>query len=133
MEGESASPLERRILLHLFEHRAAQVRFEADPWTTELGIARAFPGEDPNELKGALRWLENGRYVQRRVQYTIGYAEPKPVFALTPSGHHMAVEFYNAGREAEPKAEKAEEPGPDAEGGGGRPPAPPSPPVPDRA
>ena len=85
--------LERSLLLHLLEHRGQQVRFEADQWTTEFGIARKFSGEDPTTLKNALRSLEMSRMVFRRTQYVVGYSEPKHVFSLTPSGHRKALEY----------------------------------------
>jgi DNA-binding PadR family transcriptional regulator len=84
--------LERSLLLHLLEHRGQQIRFEADQWTTEFGIARKFSGEDPATLKNALRSLEMSRMVFRRTQYVVGYSEPKHVFSLTPSGHRKALE-----------------------------------------
>jgi hypothetical protein len=84
--------LERSLLLHLLEHRGQQIRFEADQWTTEFGIARKFSNEDPADLKNALRSLEMSRMVFRRTQYVVGYSEPKHVFSLTPSGHRKALE-----------------------------------------
>lgn len=84
--------LERSLLLHLLEHRGQQIRFEADQWTTEFGIARKFSSEDPANLKNALRSLEMSRMVFRRTQYVVGYSEPKHVFSLTPSGHRKALE-----------------------------------------
>ena len=85
--------LERSLLLHLLEHRGQQIRFEADQWTTEFGIARKFSSEDQAVLKNALRSLEMSRMVFRRTQYVVGYSEPKHVFSLTPSGHRKALEF----------------------------------------
>ena len=93
MAKEELDRLERSLLIHLLDHRGQQVRFEADQWTTEFGIFRAFGQEDPATLKVALRSLEMGRYVYRRVQYVIGYSEPKLVFSLTPSGHRKAVDI----------------------------------------
>jgi hypothetical protein len=93
MEREGPSRLERSILLHLLEHRGQQVRFEADQWTTEFGIFRAFAHEDLPELKNCLRSLEMTRYIYRRVQYVIGYSEPKLVYSLTPSGHRKALDL----------------------------------------
>jgi hypothetical protein len=93
MAKEELDRLERSLLVHLLEHRGQQVRFEADQWTTEFGIFRAFATEDAGTLKVALRALEMGRYVYRRVQYVIGYSEPKLVFSLTPSGHRKAVDL----------------------------------------
>ena len=83
--------LERSLLLHLLDHRGHQVRFEADQWTTEFGIFRAFAQEEQGVLKVALRALEMSRLIYRRVQYVIGYSEPKLVYSLTPSGHRKAV------------------------------------------
>ncbi|HUI38319.1 MAG TPA: hypothetical protein VLY85_01675 [Thermoplasmata archaeon] len=85
--------LERSILLHLLVHRGAQVRFEADQSTTEFGVFRAFESMDTTVVKQALRHLEMGRFVYRRVQYVIGYSEPKLVFSLTPSGHRFAQDL----------------------------------------
>jgi hypothetical protein len=90
---ETPTPLERSLLLHLLAHRGAQVRFEADQWTTEFGIFRAFGTEQLTEIKNTLRQLEMGRYVYRRVQYVIGYTEPKLVYSLTPSGHRFALDL----------------------------------------
>jgi DNA-binding PadR family transcriptional regulator len=89
--------LERSLLLHLLEHRGQQIRFEADQWTTEFGIARKFANEDPAVLKNALRSLEMSRMVFRRTQYVVGYSEPKHVFSLTPSGHRKALEHLREG------------------------------------
>ena len=91
MAKEELDRLERMLLQHLLEHRGQQVRFEADQWTTEFGIFRAFGQEDAGTLKVALRSLEMSRYVYRRVQYVIGYSEPKLVYSLTPSGHKKAI------------------------------------------
>jgi DNA-binding PadR family transcriptional regulator len=93
MAKEELDRLERSLLLHLLDHRGNQVRFEADQWTTEFGIFRAFGQEDSGTLKVALRSLEMSRYVYRRVQYVIGYSEPKLVFSLTPSGHRKAIDL----------------------------------------
>lgn len=93
MEREGPNRLERSILLHLLEHRGQQVRFEADQWTTEFGIFRAFGHEDLSDLKNCLRSLEMTRYIYRRVQYVIGYSEPKLVYSLTPSGHRKALDL----------------------------------------
>src|SRR5580658_2170060 len=91
MERDGPTRLERSLLLHLLEHRGQQVRFEADQWTTEFGIFRAFAHEDLMELKNTLRSLEMSRTIYRRVQYVIGYSEPKLVYSLTPSGHRKAL------------------------------------------
>jgi hypothetical protein len=92
MAEEDTERLERSLLLHLLEHRGQQIRFEADQWTTEFGIARKFANEDPAALKHALHALEMSRMVFRRTQYVVGYSEPKHVFSLTPSGHRKALE-----------------------------------------
>lgn len=105
MAKEELDRLERAVLHHLLDHRGQQVRFEADQWTTEFGIFRAFAQEDPATLKVALRSLEMSRYIYRRVQYVIGYSEPKLVYSLTPSGHKKAVALQidaDAGPEARP-------------------------------
>lgn len=90
---DSPSRLERSLLVHLLSHRGAQVRFEADQWTTEFGILRAFSQEELSSVKTTLRALEMSRYVYRRVQYVIGYTEPKLVYSLTPSGHRVALDL----------------------------------------
>jgi hypothetical protein len=84
--------LGRSLLIHLLEHRGQQVRFEADQWTTEFGILRKFGHEDAGAVKQALRSLEMSRWIYRRVQYVIGYSEPKLVYSLTPSGHRKAID-----------------------------------------
>ena len=94
MAKEDLEPLERSLLLHLLEHRGQQVRFEADQWTTEFGIFRAFAQDDQGTVKVALRSLEMARYIYRRVQYVIGYSEPKLVYSLTPSGHRKAIDLH---------------------------------------
>jgi DNA-binding PadR family transcriptional regulator len=93
MGMEELDRLERSLLVHLLDHRGQQVRFEADQWTTEFGIFRAFGDVDQGSLKIALRALEMGRFIYRRVQYVIGYSEPKLVYSLTPSGHRKAVDI----------------------------------------
>ena len=101
--------LERSLLLHLLEHRGQQIRFEADQWTTEFGIARKFSSEDPANLKNALRALEMSRMVFRRTQYVVGYSEPKHVFSLTPSGHRKALEHLQE-EEGSARVRDTEEP-----------------------
>ncbi|MCI4369383.1 MAG: hypothetical protein L3K09_07475 [Thermoplasmata archaeon] len=96
MESVGAQQLERSLLMHLLDHRGNQVRFEADQWTTEFGIFRAFAHVDINEIKNALRSLEMSRSIYRRVQYVIGYSEPKLVYSLTPSGHRKAIDLRRA-------------------------------------
>jgi HxlR-like helix-turn-helix protein len=93
METDRSRSLELSLLLHLLEFRGHQVRFEADQRTTEFGIFRAFPSLDAQELKNALRTLENTRLIYRRVQYVVGFSEPKLVYSLTPSGHRKALDF----------------------------------------
>jgi len=92
MTREELSRIERLLLVHLLDHRGNQVRFEADQWTTEFGIARKFSGEDPAALKNALRILEMSRMIYRRTQYVVGYSEPKHVLSLTATGHRAALE-----------------------------------------
>jgi len=118
MAEANTERLERSLLLHLLEHRGQQIRFEADQWTTEFGIARKFANEDPADLKHALHALEMSRMVFRRTQYVVGYSEPKHVFSLTPSGHRKALEHL---REEEGEADAPENPdGRGAERGPGR-------------
>lgn len=88
------SELADALLLHLLDHRGHQVRFEADQWTTEFGIFRAFAEVDLGQVKVALRNLEMSRSIYRRVQYVIGYSEPKLVYSLTPGGHRRALELH---------------------------------------
>src|SRR5271170_2701095 len=90
---EASDHLQRIVLLHLLEHRGQQVRFEASHWATEIGILRRFPEEDSALLKTAIRTLEMTRMIYRRIQYVVGYSEPKHVFSLTPSGHRKALEY----------------------------------------
>jgi hypothetical protein len=92
MEEGRSRTLELSLLLHLLEYRGHQVRFEADQRTTEFGIVRAFPTSDVQELKNALRTLETTRLIYRRVQYVVGFSEPKLVYSLTPSGHRKALD-----------------------------------------
>ena len=87
------APLARRILGHLLKHHGELIRFEAPQWTTEFGILRAFPEEDPSEVKRALKVLAESRLVLRRSQYVVGYSDPKIVYVLTPAGHRRALEF----------------------------------------
>lgn len=89
---EETDRLQRSLLIHLLDHRGQQVRFEADQWTTEFGILRKFSTDDPGAVKQALRALEMSRWIYRRVQYVIGYSEPKLVYSLTPSGHRKAID-----------------------------------------
>jgi len=96
MEGDRVGQLQRELLIHLLDHRGQQVRFEADQWTTEFGILRKFSQEDALGVKQALRSLEMSRLIYRRVQYVIGFSEPKLVYSLTPSGHRKAVDLRRA-------------------------------------
>ncbi len=91
--GEENDRLRRVLLLHLLEHHGQQVRFEASPWTTEFGILRRFPEEDPTALRGAIRALEMARLVFQRTQYVVGYSEPKTIYSLTASGHRLAIAY----------------------------------------
>jgi len=95
MLREESDRLQRIVLLHLLEHRGQQVRFEASHWATEIGILRRFSGEDPVGLKTAIRTLEMTRMIYRRIQYVVGFSEPKQVFSLTPSGHRKALEYQH--------------------------------------
>jgi hypothetical protein len=113
METDRSRSLELSLLLHLLEFRGHQVRFEADQRTTEFGIFRAFPSLEAQELKNALRTLENTRLIYRRVQYVVGFSEPKLVYSLTPSGHRKALDFRRE-ENGEPAA-----PGPSSPGNGG--------------
>jgi hypothetical protein len=119
MQSELAGPLERQILVHLLEHRGHQVRFEADQWTTEFGILRSFAETDANVVRGALRNLEMSKWIYRRVQYVIGYSEPKLVYSLTPSGHRKAMDLQRDGDLGAPVAVAADA-GPDVPRGGPR-------------
>lgn len=83
----------RLLLLHLLQHHGQQVRFEASQWTTEFGMLRQFPEEEPQLLRTTLRALEMARLVYQRTQYVVGYSEPKTVYSLTPSGHRQALEY----------------------------------------
>ena len=118
MPQQDLERLERSLLLHLLEHRGQQIRFEADQWTTEFGIARKFSSEDPANLKNALRSLEMSRMVFRRTQYVVGYSEPKHVFSLTPSGHRKALEHLHeeTGAPAPASDEENEAPSPPRHG-----------------
>jgi hypothetical protein len=89
--------LERQILVHLLEHRGHVIRFEADAGTTEFGIIRKFPVEGVSTVRGALRNLEMYRWIYRRMQYVIGYSEPKLVYMLTPGGHRLATDLDREG------------------------------------
>ncbi len=103
MDGNDPGILEREILLHLLGHRGHQVRFEADQWTTEFGILRSFPGVDAAVIRQTLRNLEMSHCIYRRVQYVIGYSEPKLVYSLTPSGHKKATDLQEGGPAAPPE------------------------------
>jgi DNA-binding PadR family transcriptional regulator len=115
MESDGPPALERALLLHLLDHRGHQVRFEADQWTTEFGIFRAFAGRDLGSLKNALRSLETSRLIYRRVQYVIGYSEPKLIYSLTPSGHRKASDLRRGPDDSRPP-DGAEESVPPPEG-----------------
>jgi hypothetical protein len=104
MPREELTRIERLLLVHLLDHRGNQVRFEADQWTTEFGIARKFAGEDPGDLKNAMRTLEMSRMIYRRTQYVVGYSEPKHVLSLTATGHRMALEVQRSDLSEPPDA-----------------------------
>ena len=89
----SEPALPDRILLHLLRHHGELVRFEASPWTTEGGIVRGLPGDDPAEVMRALRTLEQSGRLTRRSQYVVGAPDPRVVFVLTLAGHRRAREF----------------------------------------
>jgi hypothetical protein len=118
MPRDELTRIERLLLVHLLDHRGNQVRFEADQWTTEFGIARKFASEDPSDLKNAMRTLEMSRMIYRRTQYVVGYSEPKHVLSLTATGHRMAIEVQREELGALPEQYPA--PAPDA----GTPPSP---------
>lgn len=92
--GEELDTLEQSLLRHLLTYRGHQVRFEADAHTTEFGIYRSFTDLEAGLLKNALRQLENGRWIYRRVQYVIGFSEPKLVYSLTPNGYRKAQDLF---------------------------------------
>jgi hypothetical protein len=100
--GEELDSLEQSLLRHLLTYRGHQVRFEADAHTTEFGIYRSFTDLEAGILKGALRQLEAGRWIYRRVQYVIGFSEPKLVYSLTPNGYRKALDLFGAVSEHQP-------------------------------
>jgi hypothetical protein len=100
--GEELDTLEQSLLRHLLTYRGHQVRFEADAHTTEFGIYRSFTDLEAGVLKNALRQLETGRWVYRRVQYVIGFSEPKLVYSLTPNGYRKALDLFGPVPEAFP-------------------------------
>jgi hypothetical protein len=96
MEEPPLGALEESLLRFLLTYRGHQVRFEADSHTTEFGIFRSFPDVEVQRLKNALRSLEMSHCVYRRVQYVIGFTEPKLVFSLTPNGYRKALDLNGA-------------------------------------
>jgi hypothetical protein len=98
--GEELDSLEQSLLRHLLTYRGHQVRFEADAHTTEFGIYRSFTDLEAGVLKNALRQLETGRWVYRRVQYVIGFSEPKLVYSLTPNGYRKALDLFGPVQES---------------------------------
>lgn len=94
--GEDLDSLEQSLLRHLLTYRGHQVRFEADAHTTEFGIYRSFNDLEAGVIKNTLRQLENGRWVYRRVQYVVGFSEPKLVYSLTPNGYRKALDLFGA-------------------------------------
>jgi hypothetical protein len=92
--GEDLDSLEQSLLRHLLTYRGHQVRFEADAHTTEFGIYRSFADLEAGLLKNTLRQLETGRWVYRRVQYVVGFSEPKLVYSLTPNGYRKALDLF---------------------------------------
>lgn len=124
--GEELDNLEQSLLRHLLTYRGHQVRFEADAHTTEFGIYRSFTDLEAGLLKAALRQLENGRWIYRRVQYVIGFSEPKLVYSLTPNGYRKALDLFGpmqvpgssvgaAGAATPPVGPPEPAPGPDTE------------------
>lgn len=110
MAASETDRLQRVVLLHLLEHRGQQVRFEASHWATEIGILRRFANEDSSSLRNAIRSLEMTRMIYRRIQYVVGYSEPKHVFSLTPSGHRKAIEYQRESTGGEPPSASAAAP-----------------------
>lgn len=102
--GEDLDSLEKSLLRHLLTYRGHQVRFEADAHTTEFGIYRSFTDLEAGILKNALRQLETGRWIYRRVQYVIGFSEPKLVYSLTPNGYRKALDLFGPASEPGPAA-----------------------------
>jgi hypothetical protein len=102
--GEDLDSLEQSLLRHLLTYRGHQVRFEADAHTTEFGIYRAFNDLEAGLLKNTLRQLENGRWVYRRVQYVVGFSEPKLVYSLTPNGYRKALDLFGPPLSGSPPA-----------------------------
>jgi hypothetical protein len=100
--GEDLDSLEQSLLRHLLTYRGHQVRFEADAHTTEFGIYRSFTDLEAGVLKNALRQLEAGRWVYRRVQYVIGFSEPKLVYSLTPNGYRKALDIFGPASDHQP-------------------------------
>lgn len=97
--GEDLTSLEQTLLRHLMTYRGHQVRFEADARTTEFGIYRSFTDLEAGVIKNALRQLETSRWIYRRVQYVIGFSEPKLVYSLTPNGYRKALDLFGAAPE----------------------------------
>ena len=102
--GEDLDSLEQSLLRHLLTYRGHQVRFEADAHTTEFGIYRSFNDLEAGVIKNTLRQLENGRWVYRRVQYVVGFSEPKLVYSLTPNGYRKALDLFGAPSDSTPSA-----------------------------
>ncbi len=94
--GEDLNSLEQTLLRHLLTYRGHQVRFEADSHTTEFGIYRSFTDLEAGVLKNALRQLETSRWIYRRIQYVIGFSEPKLVYSLTPNGYRKALDLFSS-------------------------------------
>jgi hypothetical protein len=124
--GEELDTLEQSLLRHLLTYRGHQVRFEADAHTTEFGIYRSFTDLEAGVLKNALRQLETGRWVYRRVQYVIGFSEPKLVYSLTPNGYRKALDLFGPVPDAFPPPPPPPGTSPPAPGPGATPTSPPS-------
>jgi hypothetical protein len=112
--GEDLDSLEQSLLRHLLTYRGHQVRFEADAHTTEFGIYRSFADLEAGLLKNTLRQLENGRWVYRRVQYVVGFSEPKLVYSLTPNGYRKALDLFGKPSSSPPSSPGSPATGPSA-------------------
>jgi hypothetical protein len=131
--GEELDTLGQSLLRHLLTYRGHQVRFEADARTTEFGIYRSFADIEPGLVRNALRQLELGRWIYRRVQYVVGFSEPKLVYSLSPNGYRKALDLFGPVPPQAPSAISggtASAPFPATLTFGPAPPPPPSPPPP---
>jgi hypothetical protein len=126
--GEDLNSLEQTLLRHLLTYRGHQVRFEADAHTTEFGIYRSFTDLEAGVLKNALRQLETSRWIYRRIQYVIGFSEPKLVYSLTPNGYRKALDLFGSSPETGPPAPTPPAAAPPPTPVNDNPPTPPAPP-----